>query len=151
MEGIAPKLQIDLMSFGNFNLHVGGGVLYNPWGFLVFSQGSVLTIGMIGAQRWPYRWQHGGISLNGDVELVRQIRGHADVSHGAGVRAGGHGGVGLQRGRDLACAVPWLPGGGAPGFHGSATLGDLCVADGQVDAAIRDVALVGLRTLGIFA
>ena len=47
-EGIAPQMQIDLLSVGDFNLHLGGGVLYNPWGFLVLSPGSVVAFGAIG-------------------------------------------------------------------------------------------------------
>jgi hypothetical protein len=80
-EGIAPQLQIDLLSSGNFNVHIGGGALYAPWGLLVLSQGSVVPFGVIGGQRWPYRWQHGGLFLNGDVEIVRQVRGHSEGGH----------------------------------------------------------------------
>jgi hypothetical protein len=81
LEGISPQLQIDLLSRGNFNLHVGGGVLYAPWEGLVLSSGSLLTVGTIGVQRWPYRWQHGGLFLNGDVEIVRQVRGISEGGH----------------------------------------------------------------------
>jgi hypothetical protein len=80
-EGVAPVLQIDLFSTGDFNLHVGGGVLYAPWTGLALSQGSLVPLGTIGIQRWPYRWQHGGLFLNGDVEVVRQVRGRAEGGH----------------------------------------------------------------------
>jgi len=80
-EGTAPQLQIDLLSTGDFNLHVVGGVLYAPWPGLVLSQGSLLPFGAIGVQRWPYRWQHGGLFLNGDVGIVRQVRGYAEGGH----------------------------------------------------------------------
>jgi len=78
VEGIAPQLQIDLLSFGDFNLHVGGAVLYTPWEGLVFTRGSEQTVGTVGLQRWPYRGHRGGLFLNGDVEIVRQVRGHAE-------------------------------------------------------------------------
>ena len=80
-EGIAPQLQINLLSVGDFNLHLGGGVLYNPWGFLVLSSGSVVAFGAIALQRWPYRWRHGGLFLNGELEIVRQVRGSAEGGH----------------------------------------------------------------------
>jgi hypothetical protein len=49
-----------------------------PWEGLVFTRGSVQTVGTVGLQRWPYRWHRGGLFLNGDVEIVRQVRGHAE-------------------------------------------------------------------------
>jgi hypothetical protein len=79
IEGLVPQLQVDLFTRGNFNLHVGGGVLYNPWGGLVFSPGSVVGLGSAGVQRWAYRWQHGGVFLNADVQLVKQFRGTAET------------------------------------------------------------------------
>ena len=94
-EGIAPQLQIDLFSFGNSNLHFGGGVLYNPWGFLVLSAGSVVSFGTVGIQRWPYRWQHGGLFVNGDVVIVKLVRGHAEGDNGDHVSAGVGGQIGL--------------------------------------------------------
>jgi hypothetical protein len=81
IEGIAPQLQIDVLSMGDLNLHVSGGMLYEPWEGLIFSQGSLLTIAAIGVQRWPFRWQHGGLFLNGDVEIVRQVRGTSEGGH----------------------------------------------------------------------
>ena len=80
IEGLVPQLQVDLFTRGNFNLHVGGGVLYNPWGGLVLSPGSVVALGSAGVQRWAYRWQHGGIFLNADVQLVKQFRGSSEGS-----------------------------------------------------------------------
>lgn len=94
-EGVAPQLQIDLLSFGNANLHVGGGVLYNPWGFLVLSAGSVLPFGTVGVQRWPYRWQRGGLFLNAEVEIVKLVRGHAEGSNGDRVTATVGGQIGI--------------------------------------------------------
>lgn len=81
VDGIAPQLQLDVLSVGHFNLHIGGGVLYAPWEGLVSSQGSLITIGTIGVQRWPYRWQHGGLFLNGVVQMVKQVRGTSEGGH----------------------------------------------------------------------
>jgi hypothetical protein len=47
IEGIAPQLQIDVLSMGGLNLHVSGGMLYEPWEALIFSQGSLLTVAAI--------------------------------------------------------------------------------------------------------
>jgi hypothetical protein len=80
IDGLVPQVQIDLFTRGNFNLHVGGGVLHCPWGGLVLSPGSVMALGSAGVQRWAYRWQDGGVFLNADVQLVKQFRGSAEAS-----------------------------------------------------------------------
>jgi hypothetical protein len=62
-------------------------------------------------------------------------------------RAGGEGGVGLQRRRDVALATGRLTGGDAARFHRLAALGQHGVGDCELDAAVWEVDLDAVAIL----